>query len=95
MKRKNYKTGQSKTTISKSRKTNKVATKQQQSSSKTVFKGGVENGYVGKSEWKRKRKWKRKMDECIGIGNLDFICLGFDRLRRKKDGTGEQFYGRI
>jgi len=28
MKRKNYKTGQSKTTISKSRKTNKVAAKQ-------------------------------------------------------------------
>jgi len=32
MKRKNYKTGQSKTTISKNRKTNKAATKQQQNS---------------------------------------------------------------
>ena len=35
------------------------------------------------------------MDECIGIGNLGFIGLGFDRLRLKKGGTGEQFYGRI
>ena len=64
-------------------------------SGKTTFKGGVEDGYVGKSEWKRKRKWKRKMDKRIGIGNLGFICLGSDRLRRKKGGTGEQFYGRI
>lgn len=63
--------------------------KKRQNSGKTTFKGGVEDDDVEKDDGKRNK------DGRIGIGNLGFICLGPDRLWRKKGGTGEQFYGRI
>ena len=44
---------------------------------------------MGKSEW------KRKMDARFDTGSLGFNDFGPDRLRRKKGGTGEQFYGRF